>query len=54
MKYPSQKNLIVKLYENTIPGLNEKAAGNFDMQNGPSDFINIVIREPEKMRKTFY
>ncbi len=53
MKYPSQKNLIVKLHENTLPGSNKNASGNFVMQDGPSDIINIAIRKPEEMQKTF-
>lgn len=53
MKYPSQKNIIVKLHETTIPGSTPNTSGNFVMQSGPSDFINIAIREPLLMKRTF-
>lgn len=53
MKYPSQKNIIVKLYSDKIPGAKPKVLGSFSIQQGPSDIINILIRKPADMQRVF-
>jgi len=53
MKYPSQKNLIVKLHETGLPGSKKNTLGNFVIQDGPSDIINIVIDKRKVMQRTF-
>ncbi len=53
MKWPSEKSLTIKLYPDRIPSSTPTALGNFVMRDGWLDEINIIIREPADMLRTF-